>query len=170
MKKIFTASNIVACLTFLFALAFIILYNVNISSAGYFQGITAPNFLLFAVFALVLEALVILLSFLDNSGVIGRILDVFVGACKVLAPMLLLLAVMALLQARIEGLGYIYFSNVDVAKEVATPVNLASAGCAIAAMVIGAVAAIVGIVGAFFMPKQSEQAAVEVKEADKTNA
>ena len=63
--------------------------------------------------------------------------------------MLLALALINLISARVEGLGFIYFSNADVILEVQTPANLASASGAIASMVCFGLALIVALVAAF---------------------
>ena len=49
-----------------------------------------------------------------------------------------------------EGLAYIYGSNSDILATIQTPENLASTYVAIAGFVLFGIAAIVGIVAAFF--------------------
>ena len=71
------------------------------------------------------------------------------GALQIAAPVLLTLCLANLVAARAEGLGFIYFSNADVIKEVQTPANLASATGTIANMVCLAAAMVIGMVGAF---------------------
>ena len=156
MKKFLSASNIIACVSFILALIFVILYAVNINTNGYFQGVKANNLVLFAVLAMVLDLLILASVFIPLQGLAAKIVRVVVFVCKVLVPVFLVLAAMSLISARIEGLGYIFFSNVDVAKEVATPANIASATVAIAAVALGFASAIVSIVGSFFLPKEAE--------------
>ena len=156
MKKILNASNMLACVSCVLSLVFVILYAVNVNSAGYFQGNRAANLVLLAILAMVCNALIIGRSFVKVEGYALKALDVVVFVCKVLIPLFLIFAAISLLSARIEGLGYIYFSNVDVAKEVATPANLGSAGLAIATIVVGIVTAIISVVAAFFLPKHPE--------------
>ena len=64
--------------------------------------------------------------------------------------MLIAAALINLVAARVEGLGFIYFSNADVALEVQTAANLSSAHGAIASMILLGVAMLVAIVAAFF--------------------
>ena len=156
MKKLLSPSNILACISFILALVFVILYAVNVSAEGYFQGIKAQNVVLFAILAMVFDLLVIVLPLLPAQGIAGKILGICGSVCKVLVPVFLVLGALNLLGARLEGLGYIYFSNVDVAKEVATPANLASASIAISAISTGLGSAIVSIVGSFFSPRVRE--------------
>ncbi len=156
MKKLLSVSNILACVNFVLALIFLILYAANVGNAGYFQGAKVNNFVLLVIFAMVADLLIIALSALPIQGILGKVLGVVGAACKVIAPALLILAVMLLVSGRVEGLGYIYFSNADIAKEVGTPANLASAGLAITAVVFGTIAGVEGIVAAFFAPKEQQ--------------
>lgn len=157
VKKIFTLSNIFACATFLFALVVLILYAVNFNTNGYFQGVRANNLVLLFILVMVFDLLIIGRSFVKVQGILDKVLDCATWTLKVLVPLFLIIGTLKLIQSRIEGFGYIFFSNVDVAKEVATPANLASAGVSITALVFGILAALVGIVGAFFLPKKEEE-------------
>ena len=156
MKKLLTASNIIACLSFVLSLLFLILYVANFNGSGYFQGVKAPYLVVLAIFVLVFDLLIIARSLLHLEGIVGKVVDIVVYVLKVLIPVFLFIGVMSLTQTRIEGFGYIFFSNVDVAKEVATPANVASAGLSITALVFGGLAALVSIVGAFFLPKEKQ--------------
>ncbi len=156
MKKLLSVSNILACANFVLALIFIILYAANVGSAGYFQGSKVGNFVLLVILAMVADLIVIGASVLKLNGALGKVVNILVSACKIVAPAMLILAVMLLVSYRVEGFGFIYFSNVDVAKEVQTPANLASAGLAITAIVFGTIAGVEGIVAAFFAPKEQQ--------------
>lgn len=157
MKKFLNASSIVACLSFVLALVFIIIYAVNINAVGYFQGRGASGVVLFAILVMVFDLLIIARGFVKVEGIVGKVLDIVVFALKVIVPVLLILAAINLIGTRIEGLGYIFFSNADVRKEVATPENVASATTSIVAVVFAGVAAVVSIVGAFFLPKTEKE-------------
>ena len=157
VKKIFSLSNIFACATFLLALVALILYAINFNVNGYFQGVRANNLVLLFILVMVFDLLIIGRSFLKFEGILEKVLDGVVWVLKVLVPLFLIIGTLKLIQSRIEGFGYIFFSNVDVAKEVATPANLASAGVSITALVFGILATVVGIVGAFFLPKKEEE-------------
>lgn len=154
MKKYITVSNILACVSFLIALVFVILYAVNVNATGYFKGIKAGGVVLLSILVMVFDLLIIGRSFVKVEGVVAKCCDVCVMVLKVVVPVLLMLAAVNLLAARLDGLGYILFSNVDVKKEVATPENLGSAYLAITAIVFALVGAVEGIVAAFFLPKE----------------
>jgi hypothetical protein len=62
---------------------------------------------------------------------------------------------MYLVESRAQGLAYIYFSNEEVLAEVQTAANLSSASGAITSIALLAVAALVGIVAAFFRQKKA---------------
>lgn len=156
MKKLLNASNIVACLVALLSLIALILYGANVSTKGFYQGMTIQNFVLLGVFTIVACLGIIGLSFLPKEGVVGKVVNVVTMVLKVLIPVFLFSIVLAAISSRISGLGYIFFSNENVRLEVATPENLASAGVAITTIIFAAVAGLVGIVGAFFLPKTEE--------------
>ena len=111
----------------------------------------------FAILVMVFDLLIIARGFVKVEGIVGKVLDIVVFALKVIVPVLLILAAINLIGTRIEGLGYIFFSNADVRKEVATPENVASATTSIVAVVFAGVAAVVSIVGAFFQPKAEKE-------------
>ncbi len=157
MKKLLSASNIIACLTAVLTLITLILYGINFASAGFYQGVAIKNIVLLGIFAIVFSLGIIGLSLVPVSGIAKKAVDVVAMVFKVLIPVFLFLIVFAALNSRIEGLGYIFFSNVDVRQEVATPANVASATLAIVTIVFAAVAAVAGIVGAFFLPKEEEK-------------
>ena len=70
--------------------------------------------------------------------------------------MLLLLGLDYFVATRMEGLAYIYGSNSDILATIQTPENLASTYVAIAGFVLFGIAAIVGIVAAFFGAAKKE--------------
>ena len=159
MKKILNANNIISCLTAVLALVALIVYLVNIGSVGFFQGAVVDNYVLFAILAIVFCLGVIVLSIVRPSGTVGKVLDVVIIVLKVLIPVFLFLVTVSVVGARVNGFGYIFFSNVDVQQEVATPENIASAMTAIVGIVFAGLSGLFGIVSAFFLPKQVEKAA-----------
>ena len=165
VKKLLNASNIIACLTCVLALVMVILYAINVNVNGYFQGVKAQYVVLMCILTMVADVLIIGSSLLKLEGAPGLCLRVCVTALKIAVPVFMMVAALSLLQARIEGIGYIYGSNVDVAKEVATPANLASAGVAITAIAFGLVTSIAGMVGAFFQPKEEKPAEEPAQQA-----
>lgn len=154
MKKYLNASNIVACITFIFALVVLILYAVNFNSNGYYQGVEAPGLILFTILTMVFSLGIIGLSFVKKEGTIAKVVLVADIVLKVCIALFLMLVAMNLVSSRVEGIGYIFFSNADVAKEVATPANVGSAMVSFVAIGFAVVGAIAGIVGSFFLPKE----------------
>ena len=132
------------------ALASLIVYGVNISSAGYFQNAAVSSMTTYGIPAIILLVLVIILAQLKLSGAAATVVEIISGAMRIVIPVLLTLCLINLISARAEGLGYIYFSNADVALEVQTPENLSSATGTIANMICLAVDAVAAMVAAFF--------------------
>lgn len=139
------------------ALVSVIVYTVNIGSAGYFQNAAVSNLTMFCLLAAIALAAAIALGQLKLSGPAACVVELVQGALQIAAPVLLTLCLANLVAARAEGLGFIFLSNADVILEVQTPANMASATGAIANMACLGVAAVVGIVGAFCTLRKKEQ-------------
>lgn len=154
MKKVFTVNNIFALSTCVLSILVLILYLINFNVNGYFQGVIAKGVVLFTILVILFDVLIVAKEFLKLDGIVATIVDILGIILKILVPVFLMIATLSLVQSRIEGFGYIFGSNVDVQKEVATPANLASAGVSIAAIAIALIGSIAGIVGAFFLPKK----------------
>ncbi len=150
--KKFSAGAWIACCAAVLTLIALIVYAVNIGGEGYFQKASVSNFVLWCVLALVLLAAAVALV-LAKDGKASALLS---GCCQIAAPVLLALALINLIASRIEGLGFIYFSNADVLLEVQTPANLASASGTIANMVILGTAFLVAVIAAFCSLRKKE--------------
>lgn len=148
-NKKFSAGAWIACCAAVLSLVALIVYSINIASAGYFQGAVVTNQVLFSILAILLLAVAIVIGQLKLDGAVGKVLKLIAGCCQIVAPVLLAACLINLIAARVEGLGFIYFSNADVALEVQTPANLSSATGSIASMVCYGVAMIAAIVAAF---------------------
>lgn len=140
-------ANLIAAIL---AVASLIVYGVNISSAGYFQNAAVSSMTTYGIPAVILLVLVIVLAQLRLTGGAAAGVELLSGAMRIAIPVLLTLCLINLIAARAEGLGYIYFSNADVTLEVQTPENLSSATGTIANMVCLAVAAVTAMAAAFF--------------------
>lgn len=138
------------------AVASLIVYGVNISSEGYFQNATVSSMMNYGIPAIILLVLVIVLAQLKLTGGAAAAVEIISGAMRIAVPVLLTLCLINLIAARAEGLGYIYFSNADVTLEVQTPENLSSATGTIANMICLAVAAVAGMIAAFFRLNKKE--------------
>ena len=150
LKKI-SVGGWITCVAALLTLISLIVYSSNITSEGYFQGASVTNLTLFAVLSIVLYLCALVLKLIVKSdGAVGKIVDLIAGVMQIAAPVLVAAATISLIGSRVEGLGFIYFSNADVALEVQTPANLASASGSITSMVLFGVSMLVGIIAAFF--------------------
>lgn len=148
LKKI-SAGGYIACAAAVLTLISLIVYSVNIGGEGYFKNAAVTNLTLWTVLALAMLVCAIVLRLPDLSDGAATAVELISGALQIGAPVLLALALINLVAARVEGLGFIYFSNADVILEVQTPANLASASCAIASMVCFGVALLAALVAAF---------------------
>ena len=145
MKKL-SVGMLITCIAALLAIAAFIVYSVNVGAEGYYNGAYVNNFALMVWGAVVCLLAAIALKYSSQS----KVAEIVSGILRIAAPALLAWALMNLISARVDGLGYIYFSNADVAKEVQTPANMASATGAIASMVVLGLSVITAVVGAFF--------------------
>lgn len=144
--KKFSAGAWITAATAVLGIVSLIVYFVNISGAGYFQGASVHNLVQMVVAAVVLEGAALALAQAKLPETASQLLS---GVCQIAAPVLLMFCLISLVAARAEGLGFIYFSNADVILEVQTPENLSSATGTIVNMVLMGVTGIAGIVGAF---------------------
>ena len=151
-KKKMTAGAWVTCIAAVVTIVALIIYQVNIGGAGYFQNASVSNLVLYTVCAVALFLLAIVVG-LALKGAAGELIS---GILQIGAPVLIALALISLIASRVEGLGFIYFSNADVTLEVQTPENLSSAQTAIASMVAYGVAMLCGIIAAFTSLKRKE--------------
>ena len=78
------------------------------------------------------------------------------GILRIAATVLLTLCLVTLITARVEGLGFIYFSNADVLQEVQTPANMSSAAGTIANMICLGAATVFSMIAAFFNLRKKE--------------
>lgn len=146
----------VTVLALILTVAALITYQVNIAGEGYFQNAVVAQAVIYPVIALVLEILVVVLAQVSLKGAAVKAVDVVSGALRIVIPVLLVIAAMNVVSSRVEGFAFIYFSNQEVLQEVQTPANMASAHGAIANIVLLGVAAVVGIVAAFFSVEKKE--------------
>lgn len=148
MKKKFTAGAWIATVAAVLAIVSFIIYSVNIGGDGYFQNASVAAMpLTWAAVACLAAAVV--LGMVESKGAAGKLISLVSGVLQIAAPAVLAYCLIMLIGGRIEGLGFIYFSNADVIKEVQTAANLSSATGAIASMVAYGVSMLAAIVSAF---------------------
>jgi len=134
----------------LIGLVAFILYIINGSVSGYFQGTNETAAVVMSVFALISLCGVIALSQFKFHGIIEIVVKCAIGILRVLGVILLISTLMLFISSRAEGLAFIFGSNADVIAEVQTPANMSSAGVAITGFAFYGIAWLVGLVGCFF--------------------
>ena len=151
MKKLSVGAWI-TCFAALLAVAAFIAYSANIGGEGYYKDAAVNNFALAIWGAAACLVLAIALYLVKGN----KIVEIVTGILRVAAPALMAFGLMNLIAGRVDGLGYIYFSNADVAKEVQTAANLGSAQTAIWSMVLLGVAILIAVIAAFFSLRKKE--------------
>ena len=150
-----TFGSICTLLALILAVAGVVAYYLNIGAEGYFQGAAVSRASTLFTMAAVALALVVALNQVSLNKTADKLFEILSGALQIAAPAGLMAAAMYLVESRAQGLAYIYFSNEEVLAEVQTAANLSSASGAITSIALLAVAALVGIVAAFFRQKKA---------------
>ena len=143
MKKLSVGAWI-TCIAAVLAIVALFVFMGNVSS-GYFKDNKPAGFEIYVICG----AIALVAAIALKTGVNAKWADLAAGCLQIAGPVLLAIALITLVGARVEGLGFIYFSNADVAKEVQTAENLASGSGAIASMAVLGCSMLLGIVGAF---------------------
>ena len=143
MKKLSVGAWI-TCIAAVLAIVALFIFMGNVSS-GYFKDNKPAGFEIYVICG----AIALVAAIALKTGVNAKWADLAAGCLQIAGPVLLAIALITLVGTRVEGLGFIYFSNADVAKEVQTAENLASGSGAIASMAILGCSMLLGIVGAF---------------------
>ena len=145
MKKLSVGAWITIIAIVLAAVGFFV-YSSNVSGEGYYKDASVSNLPLMVWGAVACLAVAVALYLVKG----GKLVELITGVLRVGAPALLAWALMNLIAGRVDGLGYIYFSNADVAKEVQTAANMASAQSAIWSMGLIGAAMLFAVIAAFF--------------------
>jgi len=152
MKKLSIGACITIIAIVLAAIGFFV-YSSNVGGEGYYKDAVVSNFALLVWGAIACLCMSVILSILKG----GKVIEVITGILRIGAPALLAWALMNLVAGRVDGLGYIYFSNADVAKEVQTAANMASAQSAIWSMILVGAAMLFAVIAAFFSLRKKNQ-------------
>ena len=157
MKKQ-TAGSGITFVAFVLSIVAIIVYNVNINSAGYFENATVPEAVMYNVLGIVFLAVILVISQLSLKGAVDKVLTIVSDALRIGTPIFFIAALMKLLSSRVQGFAFIYFSNEEVLHEVQTAENMSSAHGTIANIVLLGVTAVVAMIAAFFNMKKTQKA------------
>lgn len=126
-------------------------YDVSLSDYGNMTStVTACG-----IICLVLIVAAIAVSQFKFEGIVGTVCDVIVGAVRILVPVLLILVLLAFLNGSFTGLGWTFFSNEEL--EI-NPEAITAGKQVITGLVFFGIAAVAGIVAAFFGMVKKEQA------------
>ncbi|HIR39134.1 MAG TPA: hypothetical protein IAB90_02015 [Candidatus Coproplasma stercoripullorum] len=106
--------------------------------------------------ALVFLALAIVLGELNLSGTVGKVCGWIGGALRIVAPALIIVAVLNFLYGSFTGLGWTFFSNEEL---VIYPEATAVGQQVITGLVFFVIAAVAAIVAAFFGMRKKEAVA-----------
>ncbi len=150
-------------------LAFIF-YGVNVSSSGYFYGSSVPAIVWYASFELVELLAILVLAQVRLHGTAGRVLTFIKGAMQIVAAILPALALVTFIEARVEGLGFIYFSNEEILATIQTAENIFSATTAIVGFVLFGLTWLLACVAAFFRVQKWEEPSLTEGERAETTA
>ncbi len=145
MKKLSVGAWL-TCLAVLLAVVSFFVYTANVGAEGYYKDASVSNLPLMVWGGILCLAAALVICLMMS----GKLSELLSGILRIGAPCLLAWALMNLLAGRVDGLGYIYFSNADVAKEVQTAANLSSANAAIWSMALLAAAVVISVAAAFF--------------------
>lgn len=99
------------------------------------------------ILALVFLLLAVVIGQLKFGSIIGTALDLVVGALRIVAPMLLMIAALYFLYGSFSGLGWTFFSNAELAI---APEAVAVGKQVITGLVIFVVSSVAAIVASFF--------------------
>ncbi len=151
MKKLSVGAWI-TCVAVVLAIVAFFVYSGNIGGEGYYKDAAVNNLPLMVWGAA--AALAVAVALRAAKG--GKVTELLSGVLRIGAPCLLAWALMNLIAGRVDGLGYIYFSNADVAKEVQTAANMGSAQSAIWSMGLLGAAMLVAVAAAFFSLRKKD--------------
>ncbi len=157
MKKQ-TAGSGITFVAFVLSIVAIIVYNVNINSAGYFENAKVPEAVMYNVLGIVFLAVILVMSQLSLKGAVDKVLTIVSDALRIGTPVFFIAALMKLVSSRVQGFAFIYFSNEEVLHEVQTAENMSSAHGTIANIVLLGVTAVVAMIAAFFSMKKTQKA------------
>lgn len=97
------------------------------------------------------------LSQLSLEGTVGRVVDFVVGAARIVVPALIMLVLLSFLNGSFTGLGWTFFSNEEL--EI-NPDAISAGKQVITALVFFGIAAVAGMVAAFFGMVKKQTAVV----------
>ncbi len=151
-----TAGTWITFIALVLTIVSCIIYKINIAGDGYFKNAAVPSATQYAIIAIVLLVIALVLSQINTKGIVDKLIRIVTDAMRIVFPALSIAVAITLVSSRVQGFAFIYFSNEEVLQEVQTAANLSSAHGAIASIIAFAVTALVGMIAAFFTLKKKE--------------
>lgn len=108
------------------------------------------------VIALVLLVVAIVLSQFKFEGIVGKVCDCVAGACRIIAPALIMVAFLQFVYGSFTGLGWTFFSNAEL-EIYAEAIKVGKQ--VITGLIFFAIAAVAAIVASFFAITKKDAAA-----------
>lgn len=149
--------SIVFVLAIIVGVIGLILYGVNVSSVGYFQGLTVPYVVLLGILAIAALVVAMLFRVIAPANKAGSALGILADVLSVVAAVLFVIAGLTLIGARSQGIGFVFVHDPNLDSVLSTPENFASCNTAITATVFFIVAALVTVIGNFFGPMKAKE-------------
>lgn len=137
---------IVTAVVTILAIVSFIIYCINGTAEGYFRGTNEGIVIAMSIIAIVCLIASIALAYVKTQS---SFVCLLIDALRIAATALLIACLLMFVSTRIQGLGYIFFSDENVLDEVQTPANMSSAYTAITGFVFYGIAWIASIVGCF---------------------
>lgn len=128
----------------------LIIYSLNCSMEGYFKDMSNGLITILSVSAIIISVAAIVLAQFDVGGTGGAVKGVVIDVFRIAAAAMLIGATLFFLECRVDGFGYIFFSDFDVLAAIQTPENMSSANTAIVGIIFYAISGIAAIAGTFF--------------------
>lgn len=133
--------------TCVIALIAAILYGA--SSATTFFNATIPSITACATLSVILLAVVVVVGQFKNDGLLGKVLNIVIGVLRIVIPVLFTLCLLYTVDARVNGLGQLYFSDSTVTENF-TAEQFRAGSLVIADLVMYGIAMLASCVAAFF--------------------
>ncbi len=155
IKKQSLGSYLTLAVLVLSIISFIV-YGINVGANGYFYASSVTAVIVCSILEIITAVAIFLLAQLHLRGTLGRVLIVFKGALQIMAAVLPAIAFITFIDARVEGLGFIFFSNEEILATIQTAENLFSANSAIVGFVFYGLTWLTATVAAFFCARHRE--------------
>ncbi len=133
-----------------------ILYGVNVGAVGYYHDVTIGILVVMTILVMIMLAALLVLAQFEFDCILGKIVNIVTDVFKILIPIFLGICLVNFIITRVEGFGFILFSDESVRLTMQTPENMASVYTAISGFVFYGIAMVAAMVAAFFGLRKKE--------------